>query len=349
MNYNIIKSDIEDIKKNLGSHFNNFQYKNILIAGGCGFIGYYLLKTLDKPNIKVTLIDNLSSKNTSTKFLKELKKCKITYYNHDLTRILPTQIRKKEFDLIIHLAGIPSPIYYMASPLKTIDIAINGTRQLLEIAKKNKSKFIFFSSSEIYGDPPSNKIPTSEEYRGNVSTMGPRACYDESKRLAETLCYTYKTKFDVNCNVIRPFNFFGPGMDIYDYRVIPSLTLSALKSKNLKVYGNGKQTRTFCYITDAITGILLTILKGVPGEAYNIGVNHLQEISMYKLANKIIKILKSDSKIDLIPHPNTYPTDDPSRRAPDLSKAFKDLGYKDKIKLNESLTKFCMWAKKNYQ
>lgn len=348
MIYKILSEDIYKIISYTDQDLKNFKFKNILITGGCGFIGYYLMKVFEGLDLNITLIDNLSSKNTSNLFINEKKKSKIIFHNIDLSNNLPDTIIKNKYDLILHLAGIPSPIYYMASPLKTIDIAINGSRQLLELAKKNQSKYIFFSSSEIYGDPPANKVPTSEDYRGNVSSMGPRACYDESKRLAETLCYIYNTKFGVNCNIIRPFNFYGPGMDIFDYRVIPSLTLNALKGSSLKVYGNGKQTRTFCYITDAITGILKVIIKGVPGEAYNIGVNPNQEISMHNLAKKIKSILNSKSKIELIEHPKTYPTDDPNRRAPDISKAYKDLNYIDKGDLDECLPKFCNWAKENY-
>ena len=349
MIYNILDNDINIIKNSLKQELNNFKYKRILITGGCGFIGYYLLKILGELNVEITLIDNLSSKNTSKDFLIDNKDSNIKFFDFDLSKQLPENITNSNYDLIIHLAGIPSPIYYMASPLKTIDIAINGTRQLLEMSKNSGSKFIFFSSSEIYGDPPSNKVPTSEDYRGNVSPMGPRACYDESKRLAETLCYTFNTKYSVECNIIRPFNFYGPGMDVFDYRVVPSFTLNALRGTSLKVYGDGKQTRTFCYITDAITGIFLVIQKGISGEAYNIGVNAKQEISMINLAKKIKQLTNSNSKIEIIKHPNTYPTDDPNRRAPDISKAFKDLNYIDSGNLDDCLLKFCDWAKENYK
>jgi len=348
MIYKILKEDIQLIRHQLAKELDNFNFKNILITGGCGFIGYYLLKTIDVKSINVTLIDNLSSHNTSNKFIKNFQFLNVTFANNDLSKKISKNILKKKFDLIIHLAGIPSPIYYMASPLKTVDIAVNGTRSLLEISKKNKAKFIFFSSSEIYGDPSKKNVPTPESYRGNVSSMGPRACYDESKRLAETLCYTYNKVFNLNCNIIRPFNFFGPGMDSLDYRVIPSFVFKALKNKDINVYGDGKQTRTFCYISDAITGIIKVITRGRPGHAYNIGSKSSEEISMIDLAKKIKIFLDSKSKIKKIKHPKTYPTDDPKRRAPDLSKASKDLNYLDNCNTETGVKKFCSWALNNY-
>ena len=151
----------------------------------------------------------------------------------------------------------------------------------MERSKSDNSKFIFFSSSEIYGDPDPKKIPIQESYRGNVSTLGPRACYDESKRLGETLCYIYKQYFGVHTNIIRPFNIYGPGMQEADYRVMPNFASNIKAKKNLKLYGSASQTRTFCYITDAMSGFLKVIMNGVSGEPYNIG----NQSPRFRLAN----------------------------------------------------------------
>jgi len=343
MIYKILKDDFDEICKSI----KNFDYKNILISGGCGFIGYYLVKSISRisPKSRIIIIDNLEAKNSSLDPFKKINNIRILF--EDLTKINTKKLNEK-YDLVIHLAGIPSPFHYMANPLKTLDIAVNGTRVLLEISKKNQSKFIFFSSSEIYGDPDPNYVPTEESYRGNVSTIGPRACYDESKRIGETLCYIYGKYYGVYTNTIRPFNFFGPGMDKNDFRVIPVLVNQSLQGKDLKVFGKGQQTRTFCYITDAIIGSLKVINKGIPGEVYNIGQHYSEEIKMIDLAKKIKKITKSKSQIKTIVHPELYPTDDPNRRAPNIDKAIKQLNFIPSMQLNSSLERFIGWAKENY-
>jgi UDP-glucuronate decarboxylase len=164
----------------------------------------------------------------------------------------------------LHAAGVASPVYYMRYPLETIDSAVQGTKNLLELARKNKhlESFIFFSSSEIYGDPDPGSVPTPETYHGYVSSVGPRACYDESKRLGETIATVYQQRYDVPVKIVRPFNVFGPGMRHDDRRVIPMFTYEALNGRPLPVHSDGSQTRTFCYITDAICGFLQTLLKG---------------------------------------------------------------------------------------
>jgi len=343
MIYSLLNKDFDEIL----AKSDDTNYKNILITGGCGFIGFYLVNALSKINrsTSITIIDNLEAKNSSSDYFNDIKNLNILnedILNYDLNKL------DKKFDLIIHLAGIPSPFHYMARPLKTLDIAIEGTRKLLELAKKHQSKFLFYSSSEIYGDPDPKFVPTQENYRGNVASMGPRACYDESKRIGETLCYIYHKYHGININIIRPFNFFGPGMDKSDYRVIPALTNQALYNNEIKVFGDGKQTRTFCYITDAIIGSLKVINKGIPGEVYNIGQHYSDEIKMIDLAKKIKKITNSKSQIKTIVHPELYPTDDPNRRAPNIDKAKEQLNFIPSMQLDSSLERFIGWAKENY-
>jgi UDP-glucuronate decarboxylase len=222
-----------------------------------------------------------------------------------------------------------------------------GTKNLLELARRNNARFTFFSSSEIYGDPDSKHVPTPESYRGNVSCAGPRACYDESKRLGETLCHIYHEKYGVATNTIRPFNVFGPGMQETDYRVLPNFANRIKAGLPLKVYGSGSQTRTFCYITDAMVGFLLTIAKGVPGEAYNIG-NPKPEISMLDLVRRIERILKGKLTYDVVEYPDSYPADEPQRRCPDIRKARVHLKFEPQVDLDDGLGRFFGWADQVY-
>ena len=177
--------------------------------------------------------------------------------------------------------------------------------------------------------------------------MGPRACYDESKRLGETLCWVYSNYFDVHTNIIRPFNIYGPGMKQKDYRIFPNFISSLLQKRKLNVYGVGSQTRTYCYITDAIEGFLKVICLGRSGEAYNIG-NNKPEVSIIEVI-KILKKIDKNLKYKKINYPEAYPSDEPQRRCPDLSKAKRHLNYKPKIKLQEGLNFYYDWAKNNYK
>ena len=199
--------------------------------------------------------------------------------------------------------------------------------QIVQVVARGKdARFCFFSSSEIYGDPDPKHVPTPESYRGNVACQGPRACYDESKRLGETLCYVYHELHGVSTNTIRPFNVFGPGMQETDYRVLPNFANRIKGGRALNVYGTGRQTRTFCYVTDAMVGFLLTVLGGVPGEAYNIG-NPEPEISMFDLVERIEGVLGHEVEKNLVEYPDSYPADEPNRRCPDIRKARLQLGF----------------------
>jgi UDP-glucuronate decarboxylase len=252
---------------------------------------------------------------------------------------------REDLHFIIHAAGVASPVFYMKYPLETIESAVQGSKNLLELARKNKQleSFLYFSSSEIYGDPDPKSVPTPETYHGYVSSVGPRACYDESKRLGETISTIYQQRFNVPVKIVRPFNVFGPGMKHNDRRVIPMFTYEALNGRELPVHGDGRQTRTFCYITDAISGFLKTLLKGKPGEPYNIG-NSDNEISMADLASMFSAVVPGAS-IKYIQYPDNYPAGEPQRRCPDLTKAAKDLGYASQVGVKTGLTRFVAWAR----
>ena len=263
-----LKKDIEKILSDTADIVKHFSGKKILLTGGNGFLGKYFVEIFKNYNVflkkplKLLVIDNSFKKN-------ELSKDKnIKFVKADISKNIKINFQP---NIIIHAAGIASPFYYRKKPMETLEVAIEGTKNCLKIAKRNNSKFIFFSSSEIYGDPDKNFVPTKETYRGNVSSMGPRACYDESKRLGETLCYIYNNYFNLHTNIIRPFNVYGPGMGQKDYRIFPNFIKNIINNKSLKIYGNGNQTRTYCYITDAMEGFLRVVSLGKSGEAYNIG------------------------------------------------------------------------------
>ena len=337
--------DRKIIVKNTKKIINFFKNKNILITGANGFLGQYFIQVFDEYNnyldkpINVIGLDKTFLKNSY------LKNKNLSFIRKDVSKKI---LINKKIDIIIHAAGIASPFYYRKEPIKTLDVAISGTRNLLDIAKKNKSKFIFFSSSEIYGDPDNKNVPTKEDYRGNVNSMGPRACYDESKRLGETLCYIYSNYFNIHTNIIRPFNIYGPGMGQNDYRIFPNFVSNILQNKPISIYGSGNQTRTYCYITDAMEGFLRVIKFGKFGQAYNIG-NNKPEVSVEDIYRVFKKI--NDKKViaKYVKHPKSYPMDEPQRRCPDIAKSKRHLGYKPKIGLETGLNKYMDWAKKNYK
>ena len=269
---------------------------------------------LNKP-VQIIALDNLIIAGAEGFEIPKISN--IQFITHDV--IEPFNC-SENIDYVIHAAGIASPYYYRAYPLETLQVAITGTQNMLELARQKNARLTFFSSSEIYGDPDSKHVPMTESYRGNVACQGPRACYDESKRVGETLTYIYHTNFGTHTNVIRPFNVYGPGMQETDYRVLPNFASRIKARKPLNLYGSGSQTRTFCYITDAIAGFLRVIIKGVSGEAYNIG-NPFPEISMLELIEKIRELRDDDIQYNLIEYPDSYPADEPMRRSPDITKA----------------------------
>jgi UDP-glucuronate decarboxylase len=316
--------------------------KKILITGCSGFIGTLLVECLanvfNLNNNIIYGVDRIAHKKKYKNFI---------FFKKNLYKLKKNNIPNFNFDYIIHLAGIPSPIYYKKYPLKTIFLNAELTRELLEVCVKKKSKFIYFSSSEIYGNPLSNFIPTKEWYNGNVSCISDRSCYDESKRMGETFCYIFKNNYKVNTKIIRPFNFYGEGMKFNDERIIPKFFSQILSKKPITIFSNGKQTRSYCHIYDAVVMIIKIIFKG-KNFVYNVG-NPNQEISAKKLAYKIKKTVNAkNSKLKTIPYPKEYPSDEPSRRCPSLYNFNLEFNYKPKIDLNLGLKKFYIYAKKNF-
>jgi UDP-glucuronate decarboxylase len=344
-----LDSDIAQIVAGLGGAEQGFSGKTLLLAGAGGFLGRYFTavfrhlneKVLSKP-CRVIALDNFVTGSEQPGRPDDDHSIRII--RHDVTQPLDLD---EAVDFVVQAAGIASPFYYRAFPLETLSVATTGTRNLLEVATKWRARFTFFSSSEIYGDPDPRHVPTPESYRGNVACLGPRACYDESKRLGETLCYIYHERFGTATNQVRPFNVYGPGMQQSDYRVLPNFAGQIKAGRPLNVYGTGLQTRTFCYVTDAMVGFLLTILKGVPGEAYNIG-NPVPEVSMLDLVKEIEALLGRTLAHRVIEYPDSYPADEPNRRCPDITKARMQLGFDPVVTLPDGLKRFLDWSDRAY-
>lgn len=348
----VIDEDLQKIVKEIGKDAKKLEGKTLLISGGSGFLGSYINKTIQQLNsyvlkkpCKVISIDNYITGSDKNNFLGQIDDKNFEFIFHDIR--LPILI-KKDVDFIIHAAGLASPYYYQKWPLETIESAVVGAKNLLELARMKKvESFFFFSSSEIYGDPDSKHVPTPETYAGHVSSVGPRACYDESKRLTETLCQVYHQQFNVPTKVVRPFNIYGPGMKIKDYRVIPTFISRGITDKVLPVHAGGKQTRTFCYISDALVGFFKVLLSGKSGEVYNVG-NEKPEVTMMQLANLIAKILANGSKAKAIEYPSSYPAGEPQRRCPDLTKIKSHLNYEARINLEDGLDRTISWFRSKY-
>ena len=352
-NNDLIKEDIEEIYSFVGpANIKALVGKSILVSGAAGFIGKYLIELMSYVNqihsenpIKIIALDNWITQPQKRDHKRNTEN-DIIYRDIDITDNFDID---DPVDFIIHAAGIASPFYYAKFPLETIEVATTGTKNLLNLAiRKNVEGFLFFSSSEIYGDPDSNHVPTIESYSGNVSTIGPRACYDESKRLGETYCKVYQTHYGVPTKIVRPFNIYGPGMKKNDYRVMPDFLNRALSSEPLNIYRPGTQTRTFCYSTDALNGFLRALVKGRPGEPYNIGNSH-PEITITDLASKLEDILGRPIQKSFVEYPDEYPSDEPIRRCPDLTKSKSQLEYEPQISLDEGLRRSIKWASVQYQ
>ena len=317
--------------------------KKILITGCSGFIGYYLVKclaeTFKHKKLEIYGVDRVGLPEKVKNF---------KFYPRDLYKLKKNNIPNIKFDYIIHLAGIPSPIYYKQFPLTTIFLNAELTRMLLEISKKNKTKLIYFSSSEIYGNPFDRFVPTEETYNGNVSSISDRSCYDESKRMGETYSYIYKEYHKVDAKIIRPFNFYGEGMKVNDERIIPRFFSQMINGKPITVFSKGKQTRTYCHIYDAIVMIIKIIFNGKKF-VYNVG-NPMEEISASNLATKIKNTNKSmKSKAIKIPYPKNYPSDEPMRRCPSIKNFRSEFNFKPKIRLTTGLKYFNEYAEKNFK
>ena len=354
----LLNLDLDYICEILEGEFSEMSGRKLLITGGAGFLGYYLTLSALHWNernsstlpISVTIVDNFQ--RGAPAWLDTIKDNKnLCLRNDDIS--LPLSSDFASADYIIHAAGIASPPYYRRFPLETIDANINGLRNLLEhcrvrIDSPNPVRgFLFMSSSEIYGDPDAKNIPTSEDYRGYVSCTGPRACYDESKRFGETICVVYAQKFGLPVCMARPFNNYGPGLKITDRRVLPDFMRNILNGEDIVLLSDGSPTRTFCYVADAVCGYYKAVVRGCPGQPYNIGTEE-PEVSMGEVAAKAAalgtKFLGYTGKVRLgIDDEKDYLTDNPNRRCPNIGKARKELGYNPSVSLDDGLYRLLSW------
>ncbi len=299
--------------------------ETILVTGGAGLIGSNLCENLINENFHVICLDNFltSSKNNIAHLMS---KSNFELIEHDVTEPISLKV-----DKIFNLACPASPVHYQKDPIKTLKTSVLGIINMLELAKQNNARILQASTSEIYGDPLVH--PQKEEYWGNVNTIGIRSCYDEGKRTAETLLMDYHRQYNLDTRIVRIFNTYGPKMAKNDGRVVSNFILQAIHNENITVYGDGSQTRSFCYVDDLIKGLQALMNK----ENYHLPVNlgNDGEFTVKELAEKIIKLTNSKSKIIY----KALPSDDPVKRKPDLTRAREVLNYEPKIKLEDGLKK----------
>ena len=300
--------------------------KTILIAGGAGFIGSNLCEKLLLDNNKIICLDNLLTGNKAN-IQHLINQANFEFINHDI--VDPIKI-ECEIDEIYNLACPASPPKYQQDPIYTLKINFIGVLNLLELAKNKNARFLQSSTSEVYGEPTIS--PQHEEYRGNVNTNGIRSCYDEGKRVAETLIMEYHNKYNVDTRIVRIFNTYGPKMDKNDSRVVSNFINQALNNQPITFYGDGDQTRSFCYIDDQIDGLIRLMNSNY---IYPINIGNPYEISVKELANIIIDLTSSESQIVY----KELPSDDPTNRKPDINKAINLLKWEPKYDLKHGLIK----------
>lgn len=300
--------------------------KRILVTGGAGFLGSYLCEELLKKDNEVICLDNYFS-GSKQNIEHLLDNHKFEAIRHDITQPIHLEV-----DEIYNFACPASPVHYQHNPVHTTKTCAMGAINVLELARNVKAKVIQASTSEIYGDPIVH--PQTEEYWGNVNTIGIRACYDEGKRVAETLFFDYYRQYAVEIKVVRIFNTYGPRMSINDGRVVSNFIVQALRGDDITMYGDGKQTRSFCYVDDLINGII-NFMNENSGATGPINMGNPDEFTMLELAELIIKLTNSKSRIIF----RNLPQNDPLQRQPNIEKAKKLIGFNPQIKLEAGLAK----------
>jgi dTDP-glucose 4,6-dehydratase len=298
--------------------------KRVLITGAAGFLGSHLCDRFIKEGMQVVAMDNLITgdlKNIEHLFkLKEFE-----FFHHDVSKFIHVP---GELDYILHFASPASPIDYLKIPIQTLKVSSLGTHNVLGLAKVKKARVLVASTSEVYGDP--HVHPQTEEYWGNVNPVGPRGCYDEAKRFMEALTMAYHDSHGIETRIIRIFNTYGPRMRLNDGRVLPAFIGQALRGEDLTMFGDGSQTRSFCYVDDLVEGIYRLLLSD-----YHLPVNigNPSEISIKEFGEEILKLTGAQQKLISLP----LPKDDPKQRQPDISKAKQILGWEPKVSRAEGL------------
>ena len=306
--------------------------KKILITGGAGFLGSHLCERLLDQGHEVLCVDNLFT-GTKRNILHLLNNPRFEFMRHDVT--FPLYI---EVDEIYNLACPASPVHYQFDPVQTTKTSVMGAINMLGLAKRTRAKILQASTSEVYGDPEIH--PQVESYRGAVNPIGIRACYDEGKRCAETLFFDYQRQHNVNIKVMRIFNTYGPRMHPNDGRVVSNFIIQALKGEDISIYGDGSQTRSFCYVDDLIDG-MIKLMESKDGFFGPVNIGNPNEFTILELAKNVIELAKSHSKISF--HP--LPQDDPKQRKPDITLAQSELKWEPSIQLKEGLEKTIQYFK----
>jgi dTDP-glucose 4,6-dehydratase len=308
--------------------------KVAVITGGAGFLGSHLCDKLIKEDFKVICLDNLITGNI--KNIEHLTKHRnFSFINYNVTEYIDIP---GKVNYVLHFASPASPVDYVKFPIQTLKVGSLGTHNALGLAKKKQAVFLLASTSEVYGDPLVH--PQGERYWGNVNPVGIRGCYDEAKRFAEALTMAYHRTHKIDTKIVRIFNTYGPRMRFNDGRAIPNFIYQAINNKPITIHGRGRQTRSFCYISDLIEGIYKLLLSPI-NEPLNLG--NPCEFTVLELANLILRLTRSKSKIAFRP----LPEDDPRQRQPDISRAKKLLKWQPKIELEEGLEKTIAWLKDN--
>lgn len=296
----------------------------VLVTGGAGFIGSHLCERLLNDGYDVLCVDNYYS-STKDNIAHLLPHSRFEVIRHDVT--FPLYV---EVDQIYHLACPASPVHYQRDPVQTTKTAVHGSINMLGLAKRTGAKILLTSTSEVYGDPAVH--PQSEDYWGNVNPIGPRACYDEGKRCSETLFFDYHRQHNLKIKVVRLFNTYGPRMHPHDGRVVSNFIVHALANKPLTVYGEGDQTRSFCYVDDLIDG-LVAMMASPDDLTGPINLGNPGEFTIAELADKVIQMTGTSAGIEHLP----LPQDDPIRRQPNIDRAKNDLGWEPTVALNDGL------------
>ncbi|NNE72729.1 MAG: NAD-dependent epimerase/dehydratase family protein [Acidimicrobiales bacterium] len=356
---NIVGEDLASMTERLDAVFSKISGDDLLITGGAGFLGYYMVQAplawnaanpgLDP--VRVTVHDNFL--RGVPDWLSNLDDPNLRIVTRSVLDPMPAD--EPRFDWIIHAASVASPIFYRKYPIETMDANVDGLRMILDSLEERADSdhpvkgFAFFSTSEIYGDPHPDFIPTDETYRGRVSCTGPRACYDESKRYGETLCVNFAQQYNLPIGIIRPFNNYGPGLRIDDGRVLPDFARDVLNGRDIVMLSDGGATRTFCYVADAVTGYYLILGHSAdyPGESFNIGTDQ-PEISVRELADRVTEMGRRlwgyDGKVVVKTSDDPeYLTDNPNRRCPIIDKARSMLGYEPLVGIDEGLERAMLW------
>jgi len=335
----IVAQDVESVCERAASGLVRLAGKTLVVAGAAGFLPSHLVDAvahandtlLDEP-CRVICLDNFVTGSADR--LAHLRgRTDVVLRRSDISKEVALD---EEIDFVVHAASIASPTWYRRFPLETIDVNVGGTRRLLDLAlERDAAGLLYLSSSEIYGDPPPESVPTPESYWGHVSSTGPRAPYDESKRLAETLCTTYHRVHELPVVIVRPFNVYGPRLRLDDGRVVPDFVNDALADRPIVVRSDGRVTRSFCYVADFVSAALLLLVDGDAGEAYNVGND--DEVTIMELAELVADLAGGVGVRHEASDDPEYLVDNPSRRSPDLTKTKGSIPWEPLVPLGAGL------------